>query len=131
MLLDLVASITGMVFPFAADFIKKKFLKPKQDTPEATISSLATTKPEVIPQYIEALSKLYDAQVRLFNRDRAGNVHMWVDDLRACIRPVFIIISLVLKALAMIYGFKIGSFRFLMEHVIASWFGCKAKTLID
>ena len=49
MMLDAIASLGGLIVPPIFDFVKKKFLK-KDDTAEATLSSLAVTKPEILKQ---------------------------------------------------------------------------------
>jgi len=66
--LDLVASLGGLIFPPVFDFVKKKFLKPKQDTPEATLSTLATTKPEVMGDFLNGTVALKEANIKFFNR---------------------------------------------------------------
>ena len=86
--LELIGTIGGLVIAPAFDFIKKKFLKPSEDSPEATMSSLATTKPEVLPQYVTALTGYMESQVKFFNRDVVGIPSEWVIDLRAAIRPL-------------------------------------------
>lgn len=125
MILDLVASLGGMIIPPAVDFIKKKFLGGGADSEEATLSALATTSPDVLAAYVKASSELMDAKTRFFNRDRQGTVSPWVDNLRASIRPIFVLVSLAMKLAAMIFNLKLGTFRYLMEAVIGSWFGCK------
>lgn len=98
MILDLIQAGTaalGFIVPPVFDFIKKKFISPKKETPEATLNNLATTKPEIIPAYIEALCKLFVAKKDFFNRDIVGEVSLWTRDLRAAIRPAFVIFTLV------------------------------------
>lgn len=68
-IIEIIATLGGMVLPPAVDFLKKKFLKPSSDTPEATMSALATTNPEVLPQYMTAMSGWLEAQTKYFNRD--------------------------------------------------------------
>lgn len=92
---DLIAALAGMLIPPAYDFIKKKFIKTENDTPERTAGTLATTKPEVLPSYIESLAKLYAAQTQFFNRDISGTPSQWIIDLRAAIRPMIVILSVV------------------------------------
>ena len=92
---DLIAALAGMLIPPAYDFIKKKFIKTENDTPERTAGTLATTKPEVLPSYIESLAKLYAAQTQFFNRDISGTPSQWITDLRAAIRPMIVILSVV------------------------------------
>ena len=132
--LDAIMVLAGLVLPPAVDFIKKKFLKKEQDTPEATMSTLATTKPDVLPGYVTAITGWLDAQVRFFNRDVTGSPSQWVVDLRAAIRPVGVIgAGLILS------GMVVGAFagwkpepstldtlvgvRLTCEAMVASWFG--------
>lgn len=100
-LLEAVVGVGGMIIPPAFDFIKKKFLSPEEDTPEATLSSLATTKPEVMPDYLRATVEYKDANVRWYNRDVIGTPSQWVIDLRASIRPVTVVASLLMLGLEM------------------------------
>ncbi len=124
--LDLIAAIGGLIIPPAVDFVKKKFLKPEQETPEATLSTLATTKPEVLPDYLNAVVGFSDAKARFFNRDVIGVPSPWVVDLRAAIRPLGVIISFALLAvsgeeyLALSDGVRLSC-----EVVISSWFGSR------
>ena len=80
--------LLGLVGPPLFDLGKKLILGPSKDTPEATASALATTKPEVLPEYVKATVSLKDAEVRFFNRDVIGAASQWIVDLRASIRPV-------------------------------------------
>jgi len=123
-ILDLVATIGGLIIPPAVDFVKKKFLKPEQETPEATLSTLATTSPEVMPGYLQAITGYIDAKVRFFNRDVVGTASQWVIDLRAAIRPCGVIIAFAILTfsgqdfLALNDGVRLSC-----EAVISSWFG--------
>lgn len=92
--LELIGTLGGLVFPAAFDFVKKKFLPKEADTPEATMSSLATTKPEVLPQYLTALTGYMEAQIHFFNRDVVGIPDSWVIDLRAAIRPIVTVLCI-------------------------------------
>lgn len=126
MILDLIASVGGLVFPPVFDFVKKKFLKTKADTPEATLSSLAVTKPEVMPDYIKAQTEMIKSQVHFFNRDVIGEVSRWVSDLRAAIRPIFVILSLVIVGISIFCQLQIPeNFKLLMDVCIGSWFGSR------
>ena len=132
--LDAVIAIGSLLLPPAVDFIKKKFLKKEQDTPEATMSTLATTKPDVLPGYITAMTEWLKAQVQFFNRDIAGTPSQWVVDLRAVIRPLGTIgagIVLGVMVYAAIIGKKpspemadtIVGVRYTCEAIVSSWFG--------
>ncbi len=67
--IDAILAIGGLVFPPIFDFIKKKFIKPSNDSPEATINTLAVSKPEVLGEYVAALAELMNAKVKWYNRD--------------------------------------------------------------
>lgn len=124
--IDAIIALAGLIVPPAVDFVKKKFLGSK-DTPEATLSSLATTKPEVMPAFVTAQAQMLDAQTKFFNRDVAGTPSQWVVDVRAAIRPVGVIIAFAILGLTMITkDFQVaeGS-RYTCELLIASWFGSR------
>ena len=131
MILDLIASIGGLIIPPAFNFIKKKFIKSENDTPERTIGDLATTKPEVVAGYVDALANLSDSKVRFFNRDVIGSASQWVVDLRAAIRPIGVILAFVLLGY-MVYQAQTATelasttwigVRLSCETMISSWFG--------
>lgn len=92
---DLVGSLAGLIIPPAYDFIKKKFVKESNDTPERTMGALAATSPEVLPEYIKALATNRESLVKWFNRDVIGVPAQWVVTLRAAIRPVTVALCLV------------------------------------
>jgi len=134
--IDAIVALAGLLIPPATDFIKKKFLKPGSDTPESTMSALATTRPEVLPQYIEAQTKYMQAQRDFFNRDVVGNIHSWVSDLRAAIRPLGVIgAGTVLSGMvyAAFAGYRpdpavadtLTGVRLSCEIIVSSWFGSR------
>jgi len=134
--LDAIIAIGSLLIPPVVDFVKKKFLKKEQDTPEATMSSLATTKPEVLPEYVKAVAGWLDAQVKFFNRDISGTPSQWVVDLRAAIRPVGTVLAFATLALmvsAALGGYKpvpemadtITGVRYSCEVMVSSWFGSR------
>jgi len=136
--LELITTLGGLIFPPAFDFIKKKFLKPGSDTPEATASALATTKPEVLPDYINAVVGLKKAEIDFFNRDVIGTASQWVVDLRASIRPIGVILSFIVlfAQIGLAYYYKDMSMlgdpvwtgtRLSAEVVISSWFGDRIR----
>lgn len=132
--LDAIIAIGSLLLPPAVDFIKKKFLRKEQDSPEATMSTLATTKPEVLPAYVTATTAWIEAQVKFFQRDVSGTPSQWVVDLRAVIRPIgtigagFILAAMVYAAMR---GYKpdpsvadtVVGVRFTCEAIVSSWFG--------
>lgn len=91
--LDLIATLGSLIIPPAFDFIKKKFVKGENDTPERTMGSLATTNPDILPQYVKSMSEFYTAKISFFNRDVIGQPSQWVVNLRAVIRPITVIFS--------------------------------------
>ena len=136
--LELITTLGGLIFPPAMDFIKKKFLKPGSDTPEATMSSLATTKPEVLPEYVNAVVGLKKAEIDYFNRDVVGAPSQWVVDLRAAIRPIGVVLSFALLATQVCLAFYYKDISMLedpvwtgvrmsSEVVISSWFGDRIR----
>jgi hypothetical protein len=135
---DLVATLGGLIVSPLYDFLKKKFIPGDTDTPERTIGTLATTKPEVLEGYTKGLADYLDAQVNYFNRDVIGEVSRWVRDLRAAIRPIGVCIAFAILAwmaylyitgeitrLVEITGAEetLAGIRLSCEVVITSWFG--------
>jgi len=136
--LELITTLGGLIFPPAMDFIKKKFLKPSEDTPQATASALATTKPEVLPDYVTAVTGLKKAEIDYFNRDVVGAPSQWVVDLRAAIRPVGVVIcfGILILQIVLSYYYKDMSMlddpvwtgtRMSSEVIISSWFGDRIR----
>jgi len=126
MLLDVISTLGGMILPPAVDFIKKKFLDKGSDTPTATISSLATTKPEVMPAYVESLAKLWDSKFKYFNRDVIGSPSQWVVNLRSSIRPITVPISLIMIFCSAMFNFQLDpSVKIIAETCVGEWFGSR------
>lgn len=136
---DAALAIGTLILPPAVDFIKKKFLKPGSDSPEATMSTLATTKPEVLADYVKATKDLLLAQVEYFKRDISGTPSQWVVDLRAIIRPLGTLgagVVLGLMVLMTLNGYKtdptmadtLAGVRYSCEVIVSSWFGDKLTT---
>jgi len=129
--IDAILAIGGLVIPPVVDFVKKKFLNEK-DTPEQTLSTLATTKPDVMPSYIEAQSKLLLAQKEYFNRDVCGTPSQIIVNLRAAIRPVGVVLSFIILSVIAIIGVQkvdffdntaIQGVRYACIAICTSWFG--------
>jgi hypothetical protein len=132
--LDAIVAIGGLLLPPVVDFVKKKWLKKEQDTPEATMSTLATTKPDVLPGYVTAVTGWLQAQVSFFNRDVTGTPSQWVVNLRAAIRPVGVCLSFLIL-IAMVWTSLLGwkpdpsmadtltGVRLASEAMVSSWFG--------
>lgn len=134
--IEAILALAGLIIPPAADFIKKKFLKKEADTPEATLSTLATTKPEVMPEYLKGQAGLMDAMTKFFNRDVCGTPSQWVVDLRASIRPAGVVLSFVILGAMMVIALvgigaandqasvnAVSGVRYACVVVISSWFG--------
>ena len=133
---EAILAIGGLFFPPVFDLFKKWFLPATKDTPEATMSTLATTKPEVLPRYTEALAYHLEAQTKFFNRDVVGTPSQWIVDLRAAIRPI---VTGVAVATLIVEGFQImGAFgnsmpwfvlpegsRGLFILAVSQWFGSR------
>jgi hypothetical protein len=127
-------AIISLLIPPAFDFVKKKFLKPTQDTPEATMAALATTKPEVMGEYLKGQAGLLEAKTKYFNRDVCGVPTQWVINLRASIRPAGVIMAfIILSGMAYLsfsnYTFSaemkstVDGVRYACVVIMASWFG--------
>ncbi len=133
--IEAILALAGLLIPPVVDFVKKKFLK-GQDTPEATLSTLATTKPDVMPAYIEAQAKLLLAQKDYFNRDICGIPRQWIVDLRAAIRPFGVVLSFIILSVSALMiltnttitvspaGEKIiAGVQYSCIIILSSWFG--------
>lgn len=126
LLLDAAVSLGGLVAPPLFDFLKKKFVKAENDTPERTIGSLAVTKPEVLPDYIRALGEWSKAKVEWFNRDVIGAPSQWIVDLRAAIRPVTVVACLLILGMAYFNSLALEpGIRLFCEASVASWMGSR------
>jgi len=87
-----------------------------------------------MPEYIKAQTGYMDATIRYFNRDVAGTPSQIIVDLRAAIRPVGVIISmitLIVLAVMALFGVTVNpslqdtltGIRLSCELVVSSWFG--------
>jgi hypothetical protein len=132
--IEAILALVSLVIPPAFDFVKKKFLKPSQDTPEATMAALATTKPEVMGEYLKGQAGLLEAKTKYFNRDVCGVPTQWVINLRASIRPIGVIMAfIILSGMAYLafndYTFSaemkstVDGVRYACVVIMASWFG--------
>jgi len=119
-------TIISLIIPPVFDFIKKKFIPATNDTPEATMGTLATTKPETLGPYTEALAKWFDAQTRYFNRDVSGTPSLWVINLRASIRPLCVVGSFIILGLDAIKWFHVDpAVRAGCFVIIGNWLGSR------
>ena len=125
--IDAILALGGLIIPPAFDFIKKKFVK-GDDTIESTANTLATTKPEALPEFIKAQVDLLMAKIAWFNRDVIGVPSQWVVDLRSCIRPGSVVIGFVLLALDMTNpGILDPGTRGSIIVNNSSWFGSRIR----
>jgi hypothetical protein len=125
-ILGLVGTLGGMIFPSIVDFVKKKWIPAANDTPERTMGTLATTNPEFLPTYIQALAIYLEAQAKFFNRDVVGTPSGWVIDLRAAIRPLAVVLSFAIIGLDMLRQLTLDpTTRAGLLVVIGNWIGSR------
>ena len=124
MIIDAVVALGGLIIPPVYDFVKKKFIKSESDTIESTASSLATTAPERLPEYISSMAGLTEVQIKWFNRDVIGTPSQIIIDLRAAIRPVTIVLCLLCLICSGFDWFTVDTTtRLPMDAWVSSWFG--------
>jgi energy-converting hydrogenase Eha subunit F len=112
------------VIPPLFSFLKSLFKI--QDTPQDTLSTLAISKPEVIPQYIEAQARLLESETKYFQRDISGIPSQIVIDIRAIIRPASVILSFIILFISMFTS--INAYILLTcQGVIGNWIGTKIE----
>lgn len=126
MVIDAVVTLASLVVPSIYDFIKKKFLKPEEDSVEATVSALATTHPEVMVSYISAITEKLKVDIQWFNRDVIGTPHAWVVSLRASIRPITVVVSLLMLGAHLFDTNTLDpGTRVFLEANVSNWFGSR------
>lgn len=124
--IDAILAIGGLVLPPLYHLVKGWFLPDRADDPESTMSTLATTKPETLGPYVDALARYTEAQVKFFNRDVAGIPAQWVVNLRAVIRPGATAIAVVGLLLETLVGLNLNAgTRGMFIILTTSWFGTK------
>lgn len=96
-------------------FLKKKFVKSEIDTPERSIGSFATVKPDVLPEYVKAISEYKRAEKEWFNRDVIGECSRWVNNTRALIRPAGLV-----RAMLVLGGMVVAVFTGDYERISAA-----------
>lgn len=122
--LEAIAALGGLIIPPVFDFIKKKFIGTDKDTPEATMSTLATSKPEVLPDYLNATVNYMRSKIEFFNRDVIGTPSSWVVNLRAVIRPLVTIFAIMLLASDGAHWLELNeATRASLCLIVSSWFG--------
>lgn len=117
-------ALGGLILPPAVDFIKKKFLPKDKDTPEATMSALATTNPDILPQYVDSSTSWLKAKVDWFNRDVIGAPSQWVVNLRAAIRPACTVGAVLTLGIGYFKPEALDpGTRYALITIVSSWFG--------
>jgi len=125
-IVDIIAVLGGLIIPPAVDFVKKKFIKGEADTPERTAAALATTKPEVLPAFMQAVTGMKEVDIRYFNRDVIGTPRPWVVDLRAAIRPLAVAYGLIALGMDAASWITLSEgARLTFEGLTSSWFGSR------
>jgi len=125
-IVDIIGVVGGLIIPPAVDFIKKRFIPGEAETPERTAASLAATKPEVLPQFMSAVSGLKEVDIKYFNRDVIGTPSQWIVDARAAIRPLAVCFSLVILGIEAVgWASLTDGARLTFEVLCASWFGSR------
>lgn len=127
-LISLITTFGSVIIPPLFSLVKGIFGKGKTESPEETISNLATTKPDAVAPYVEALSKYLTSQTQFFNRDVAGIPSAWVVNLRACIRPISVIIAFVILFMQVFkFAQTPNPVVITCQVVIGNWIGTKIE----
>jgi hypothetical protein len=127
--LDVLGGVIGFALPVVSDLVKSLFGKNKG--PQATLTTLATTKPEVIPEYVKANAALLEAETKYFKRDMpedSTRMPIWVLALRGAIRPIGTLICFLSLALNKFASLNLtpgteASFCF----ILGAWFGSRVR----
>lgn len=127
LLIDAGVALASMAMGPAFDFLKKKFVPASNDTPERTMGTLATTKPEVLPAFAQAQATFYEARIGWFRRDVLGVTSQWVTDLRAAIRPLTVVGCLLIMAVDGVFsGVTIDpATRLFCISNVSNWMGAR------
>jgi len=127
--LEAITALTGTIIPGAFKLIKSIFGKKENRSHQESLDDIALAKPEILPAYIDALSKQMEAQTNWFQRDTQGEVSQWVRDLRSAIRPSVVACSFILLFIEGILMVAFGK-QMLSEPTraactgfIGTWFG--------
>jgi hypothetical protein len=124
--IEAIAALAGLILPPAFDFIKKKFIKTENDTPERTMGTLATSKPEALQGYVEGMAKMWESRTQWFNRDVSGQPSQWVVDTRASIRPLSVVAGLAIIAVDMVWALGLDeNTKAAIWANNSSWFGSR------
>jgi hypothetical protein len=124
--IEAIAALAGLILPPAFDFIKKRFIKTENDTPERTMGTLATSKPEALGPYVEGMAKMWESRTQWFNRDVSGQPSQWVVDTRASIRPLSVVAGLSIIAVDMVWALGLDeNTKAAIWANNSSWFGSR------
>lgn len=121
-ILSSISLIGNVIIPPLFSLIKSIFKI--KDNPEDTLSTLATTKPDILPNYVKAQADYLEAETKFFQRDISGIPSQWVIDLRAFIRPLAVIFSFMLLFSSLFYEIS-SPVLILINGVIGNWLGTK------
>lgn len=125
-MLDIAVAVGSMIFPPVFDLIRRKVLGKDDGTPEATLTSLALNKPEVMPEYVKALAELESARTSSFSRDVIGTPAGWLVTTRAAIRPIGTIMALSALIVSCMIQIPLEEpVRRTLEAIVGSWFGTR------
>jgi len=122
--LPLISLLANVALPPVVNLVKSVF--GIKDTPQDTLSNLASTKPEVLPQYIDAQSKYLESETKYFQRDITGTPSQWVIDMRASIRPFSVIASFIVL-FASFFIIIQPPILITVNGVIGNWIGSKIE----
>ena len=124
--LDIAVAVGSMIFPPVFDLIRRKVLGKDDGSPEATLTSLALNKPDVMPDYVKALADLENARTASFSRDVIGTPAKWLVTTRAAIRPIGTIMALSALIISCLGQRPLEEpIRLTLEAIVGSWFGTR------
>lgn len=121
---DAIVSLGSIIFPPVWDLVRKKVLGRDDDSSEATLSTLARTKPEIMADYVKAMAAMKEAEVKAFQADISGSPAQWVVTVRAAIRPIGTALALLALILCPFCGIELTeTTRYTLQGVVGIWFG--------
>jgi hypothetical protein len=126
MITPAILSLAGLVWPTVAQGVKHLFGK-SSTTEQETVGALASTNPDVIPEYVRAMNEGKDFQLKWFNRDVSGAVHWIVLTWRAAIRP-FVVTCSIAALVAMYFIPSITAdpeITSVLSFYVSSWMGSR------
>jgi hypothetical protein len=129
-LLEAGTALIGVLAPAAVDIFKTKVLGMEPQGAKDVLGSLAKSNPDKMADFVKAQADLMDAETRTFNRDVIGIPSGWVVDIRAAIRPVVTVASIIMLAAEMLpFGFVLDpGTRATLCLIVSYWFGSRVAT---